>query len=550
MPETNSPQPEEPQLRIETLLADDLELALDRFDQFVKLVSSLRNDVVQLQAQRKTAEREWGIGTIEWEASNMETNRVRRSFLALINDFKNELHDFFDLSRPASLLRGVMDQKTIVKEVLAQRLLRGNYEIDDKDENGKEYPDKGLISDGTSSLIYRVNDVFTHRKMVVQVLKISTLTDELREEINKVASLKHRNIIKLLSESSDYFPFYIICEYINGVPLSKALAKTGPRPPSQAVDWLFQLTDALEYMRHKGIRHSNIRPSKIFIDEEIHLVISPFDFVKFGMGSRTMEKFLEDCQYLSPEFLKDENEQFTKQGEPTLQDRQAMQKSNQFSIGLVAYKMLTGKDLFTGKNLREVMMSRETFLNSGPQKRLKKLQNEVPMPELAKIIERMLREDPESRYPNLHEVLTKFRHLSMKKDDNEENILRSSYRRCLANNKAFIRDFYEAFFKDLPSEVRAHFKNRERQYAMLNMAIDVLIDIDKKSEKLKSLLSDERHGGYSEAQFERFLDVLIQTAKNDDCQRWDATVEHTWAQMKEKAMAVIRKKLKNEQPAQ
>lgn len=43
---------------------------------------------------------------------------------------------------------------------------------------------------------------------------------------------------------------------------------SGPRPPSQAVDWLFSLADALSYMRQKRRLHSNVRPSKIYIDEE------------------------------------------------------------------------------------------------------------------------------------------------------------------------------------------------------------------------------------------------------------------------------------------
>jgi hypothetical protein len=87
----------------------------------------------------------------------------------------------------------------------------------------------------------------------------------------------------------------------------------------------------------------------------------------------------------------------------------------------------------------------------------------------------------------------------------------------------------------------------KRKTADYLSAIDVLIDIDQKSEILNDLLGDKRHGGYSEAQFEHFLDVLIQTAKNNDCQRWNATVENAWSQMKEKAMAVVRGKQKKEQ---
>ena len=90
--------------------------------------------------------------------------------------------------------------------------------------------------------------------------------------------------------------------------LTEILDKTGPRPPSQAVDWLFALADALSYMRQKRLLHSNVRPSKIYIDEENQVMISPFDIIKAGMDDRTLRKFREDCQYLSPEFLNGDGE--------------------------------------------------------------------------------------------------------------------------------------------------------------------------------------------------------------------------------------------------
>ena len=193
-------------------------------------------------------------GTIGFDDKNLELNSIRRAFLSELEMFKMALPQYLNTTQPELLLRGVSDQIQIVLEVMGQRL-RGYYDIEKS------------LGDGNSALIFLLKDVFTHRRVVTKVLKVPVLSDEIKNEIRAVSQLKHRNIIKLLGESLDRFPFYIICEYVNGPTLPIVLEKTGPRPASQAVDWLFQLADALSYLRQKKILHSNIRPSKIYIDE-------------------------------------------------------------------------------------------------------------------------------------------------------------------------------------------------------------------------------------------------------------------------------------------
>ena len=502
--------------RIETVIGKDgLETAFERFSLMVQLFDKMELNIKQLQGQLTNLKYEDNMGTLGSDDKNLEMNRIRHAFLSELELFKTALPQYLNTTQPEMLLRGVSDQMDIVLEVLGQRL-RGYYDIEKR------------LGDGNSALIFLLKDVFTQRRVVTKVLKVPVLSEAIKNEIRAVSQLKHRNIIKLLGESLDRFPFYIICEYVNGPTLPDVIEKTGPRPASQAVDWLFQLADALSYLRQKKILHSNIRPSKIYIDEEQHMMISPFDIIKAGMNERTLGKFREDCQYLSPEYLRGD-------GEPA--SFQSMRHSAQFSIGLVAYKMLTGLDLFAGESVMDIIASREHFFKD--KRYRKRILSVIEDNDLAEMIERMLEEKPEDRFADLYDVLVKFRHLSMKRDDNT-SFLRNSYRRCLAVNKEFINEFYSLFLSDMPQGDRDHFTNRERQHTMLQMAMDVLIDIDKKEPLFRQILSNGKHQHFDAPAYERFLDVFIGLARKNDSKNWNEATETAWTDMRDKAMKVVR----------
>jgi len=213
-----------------------------------------------------------------------------------------------------------------------------------------------------------------------------------------------------------------------------------------------------------------------------------------------------------------------------------MRYSDQFSIGLVAYKMLTAQDLFEGDSVLEIMRNRARFFEEKKYRREKL--RAIPHEDLSEIIERMLQLHPGDRFPDLHEVLQRIRHLSMKPAD-LRSAVRNSYRRCLISSSSFIHEFYEAFLLEIPPEHRVQFVNRERQNTMLQLAIDVLIDIDEKQAILRNIIHSGQHMQYSLTEYSRFFDVLIRLAQQHDQRAWTSELEVAWQAIKGKAMAVI-----------
>lgn len=306
--------------------------------------------------------------------------------------------------------------------------------------------------------------------------------------------------------------------------MTKAIAKTGARPLAQTLDWLYQLADALDYMRHKGILHTNVRPSKVYIDEEMNVVISPFDSNK--ANERTFSRYKDVCLYGSPELLAVDGEAL-----PLAQ----MCISDQYSLGLIAYKTLTGKDLFEGNSAAEIIQSREKFTTNKVY-RAQKLAH-FPSGALGKVFTKLLNEDPTKRYPSLHEVvraLHNYTHKNRKTDTS--NLVRESYRRCLAKNRTLIGDFYDLLFQKLPA-VRADFGNPKRQLAMLQMSVDLLIDIDEKQDLLTKLMTNDNHKNYTIEHFDVFVDTLLEVIKNNDA-AWES-VQLEWLVLREKTIKTI-----------
>lgn len=511
--------------RIEDNLRDcKISEAFANFNQLIDNVKVYTTPLALLQSQWSEIEIQNRNGTITNEYYSLRFNQIISGVLFQLDQLKKDISKNVDLSLMPLISHAYQERDEVVQELMAQRLNR-QYKVVKRYENTQ------------SNIVFQLQDNYTGRKVIARLLKVPVLTDAVKKEIDKVIRLKHRNIIKILDVSIDRFPFFILTEYISGEILYRAMEKVGPRPASQVVNWIQQLADALDYMRQKQILHNNLCPSKIFIDDEDNAVISPFSITRSGAEERPLKAFREDCQYLSPELLSQDGE-LLKVAETRLSD--------QYSLGLIAYKMLTGEDLFKGNSIKTIIEDRMKFAkdHEEQEKRLSK----IKPPALIKIIRQLLRLKPYERFPNLHELMKEFHSLTSKKM-NETNVLRNSYRRCMRQNINFVDDFYETLYtkqaeveKILGASVKIRdlFSNQGRQNTMFQMAMDLMIDLDNHKEFMKRIIQNDNHKKFPAPLFDLFLETLIETAQQNESKKdWTSEVETEWRNMKDAVMAFI-----------
>ena len=276
---------------IETLIPQDFVRAQSRFDEFLDLFADEKAKLIQSQSRLANLQKMEREGTTSARETTIERNQITSSFIQQVTYFRSQLSDYFDVGDSKKLFDNIKNRNDIISKALEARVTDKQYIV------GRQ------LKDGNSSIIYKLSKINTDQEAVALVLKSPELSPETKEDFIKLLRLRHRNIIKFFDLELESFPFFMISEYVSGVNLVKVIEITGARPMGQLVDWMYQLADALDYIRHKGILHTNVRPSKIFVDEELNVMISPFDFNQKNKDERTFTRYQDVCLYGSPELL-------------------------------------------------------------------------------------------------------------------------------------------------------------------------------------------------------------------------------------------------------
>lgn len=193
------------------------------------------------------------------------------------------------------------------------------------------------IGSGGFGTVYLVEDLSSGIKRAMKVLheNISEESEEFRE--SKVQSkLKHKNIIQYITANTKEIEeegekeeiTYLVMEYVEGPTLKKILKDRETLDVSEAADYLKQICDAVSYAHKKNVIHRDIRPANIIYSEEEDLLkVGDFGTSKILMTGQLAETKIGSPPYMAPE-------QF---------DGKAQFQSDIYSIGVMAYKMITGK---------------------------------------------------------------------------------------------------------------------------------------------------------------------------------------------------------------
>lgn len=195
---------------------------------------------------------------------------------------------------------------------------------------------------------------------------------------------------------------FMVFEYIDGQTLKDRLNDGGPISPAQCVSILEQILQAIGEAHQKGALHRDLKPANIML----HTVNGLPDQVKvldFGVAKIMLEgvqltgagNFVGTPRYLAPEALRNET--------PT-------PAYDIYSVGLLAYNMLTGTHPMAKKTVREVfdmLMSEENFT----------IPHEIGVSKaLTTIVERMLKKSIEARYQNAQDIIRDLKALPPQQD--------------------------------------------------------------------------------------------------------------------------------------
>ncbi|HTP24186.1 MAG TPA: serine/threonine-protein kinase, partial [Anaeromyxobacteraceae bacterium] len=261
---------------------------------------------------------------------------------------------------------------------------------------GSSYTVEGEIGRGGMGVVYHARDERLKRQVAIKVLPPDlAFREEIRvrflREAETAARLSHPHIVPIYSvgDSPDGLVYFVMA-YVDGEPLSTRLKRRGRLPPEEARRITSETADALGAAHAVGIIHRDVKPDNILLQgSRGRVVVTDFGIAK-ALSSTTGGATLTATgvaigtpHYMSPEQAAGE--------------REVDGRSDVYSLGVVAYQMLTGTLPFKADDIIDMLIAQIQM----PPSPIRQARPDVPIPEgLANLVMRMLQKKRELRPPS------------------------------------------------------------------------------------------------------------------------------------------------------
>jgi predicted Ser/Thr protein kinase len=148
-----------------------------------------------------------------------------------------------------------------------------------------------LLGQGGMGAVYRATDRRFNTTVAIKENRMATA--ESQRQFSREAGLLHRLRHPNLPRVTDYFSIpgqgqYLVMDYVEGQDLKEVLARHGPVPEAQALEWIGQVLGALEYLHGEGIIHRDVKPANVKITPRGEIVLVDFGLAKiYDAGQET-----------------------------------------------------------------------------------------------------------------------------------------------------------------------------------------------------------------------------------------------------------------------
>ena len=245
------------------------------------------------------------------------------------------------------------------------------------------------LGHGAMGVVYQAVDPTIGRQVAIKTIRLVDVDDpderaKLRERLFREARsagiLSHPGIVTIYDMEERGDIAFIAMEFVDGPTLDQLLSSKQPITPERLINILRQTAAALDYAHAKGIVHRDIKPANIMMASDGAVKITDFGIAKVTTSQQYTQTgtILGTPNYMSPE---------------QVQGLAVTGRTDQFSLAVIAFEMLTGERPFTGEHLTTVVY-KIVAEDPPPVQRL----NPTLGPQIDAALKRALLKKPEVRY--------------------------------------------------------------------------------------------------------------------------------------------------------
>ena len=288
----------------------------------------------------------------------------------------------------SSPINGAHTQIMILDSPNMEKPMLGRYQLERE------------IGRGAMGMVYLGVDPKIARKVAIKTLTLGAeFEGKALEESEKrffreaeaVGRLNHPNIVTIYDVGEDQKVAYIAMDYVEGEPLSEFIQEQRLLSTRTVVEIGIQVAEALDYAHRQKVIHRDIKPANIIYNQSTGVLkVTDFGIASLTDDSKTRTgTVLGSPSYMSPE---------------QIAGKKITGHSDQFSLGVTLYQLLTGSVPFDGDSMANLMYQ----ITNQIHRPIRKVRRGIP-PCISRVINKTLQKLPENRFPDCKSVAEAFR---------------------------------------------------------------------------------------------------------------------------------------------
>ncbi len=219
------------------------------------------------------------------------------------------------------------------------------------------------------------------------VMRDATLRRMFENEVQITLKLAHDNIVRAHVGSPTGRTAHLVLEYCAGGTLDQRLLEVGRMSIDATVDLILDIARGVRHCHSKSVLHRDIKPANVFLDADGRAKLGDFGTGVF-MAEENTDR-VGTAFYMAPEIF---------------EGAQASVQSDVYSLGVVAYELLTGRRPFLGSSFEELMIKHLKEVPRNPRA----LRSDLPRG-VSSVVLRAMNRDASKRYDSVDKFIRELR---------------------------------------------------------------------------------------------------------------------------------------------